>query len=265
MGLSFAVLLAAAASACAPVEGADRLWLPATHWVIVGELHGTNETPDAFTNLVCLAASSGRPVTVALEYSADWQPVINAYLNSDGGADARAALLTLPVWQAEMQDGRGSIAFLQMLDRLRRMKMAGRIVGVIGSDVGGSTPSGQTRDAAMAQAWTAIPTAENGIILALVGNVHAMRKAMVRPERTIVTAGSLMPSARTITVNVVGNGGKAWNCQADGCQEHDNGVPRQASAGIVIATDADYPWSATYELGRLTTAASPAIPVVVVP
>lgn len=261
MIVSLAALLAAMASGCVPVPGADGLWQSKTRWVVVGEIHGTNETPDAFTNLVCLAAATGRPVTVALEYSADWQPVINAYLASDGGSEARATLLTLPVWKSEVQDGRGSVAFLRMFDRLRRMKRAGQITGVIGSDEGRSPPPGQMRDAAMAKAWTAIPAANNGIILALVGNIHAMRKAMVRPDRTIVTAGSLMPPARTITVNVIGNGGKAWNCQSDGCGEHKNGAPRTANTGISFGNDADHAWDTTYELGRPTTAAAPAITV----
>jgi hypothetical protein len=258
---SLAVLLAVATSGCAPVPGADRLWQPTTHWVIMGEVHGTAETPEAFTNLVCLAAATGRPITVALEYSADWQPVIDAYLASNGGAKARAVLLTLPIWHAEMQDGRGSIAFLKMFEQLRYLKQAGKITGVAASDVGRATPSGQARDTSMAQAWTEISAADDGMILALAGNIHAMRKAIVRPERTIVTAGSLMPVARTITVNIVGNGGKAWNCQKNGCAEHDNGPPRDAVNGIVYADDADRRWDATYELGIPTTAAPPAIPV----
>lgn len=77
-------------------------------------------------------------------------------------------------------------------------------------------------------------------------------------EQTIVTAASLMPSDRTITVNIAGNGGTAWNCQADGCLAHENGQPRQAAHGIVRSTTADRLWDATYELGAPTTAALPA-------
>lgn len=261
MIVSLVALLAATASGCTPVPGAGGLWESRTRWVVVGEIHGTNETPDAFANLVCLASATGRPVTIAVEFSADWQPVIDAYLASNGGPKARAALLTLPVWKTEMPDGRGSVASLRMLDRFRRMKRSGRITGVLGFDTGRSTSSEQTRDAAMAKAWTAIPAADNGIILALTGNIHAMRTPFVRPNRTIVTAGSLMPPTRTITVNVVGNGGKAWTCQSDGCGEHANGPPRAASAGILYSDKVDHAWGATYELGRPTTAAAPAIPV----
>lgn len=254
-----AALLGVTTPGCTPVLGADRLWQPTTRWVIVGEMHGTNETPDAFANLICLAAATGRPVTVALEYSGDGQSVIDTYLASDGSAQARSALLALPLWNAEMQDGRGSVALLRLWDQLRRMKQTGKIKGVVASDVGSSTPPGQERNAWMAKAWTAIPAPDHGVILALVGNVHAMRKPMAFLGRTIITAGSLMPAKRTITVNVVGSGGKAWNCQDDGCIEHDNGPPRQVRTGITYSKDEDRGWDAFYELGIPTTAAAPAI------
>jgi len=254
-----ASLLGASVANCVPVPGADRLWQPPIRWTIVGELHGTNESPEAFANLVCLAAATGRPVTVAVEYSADSQKIIDAYLASKGDTRARAALLKLQPFTSEMQDGRGSVAFLRMWDQFRRMKQSGQINTVIASDVGRSSTPGQERDAVMAQTWTGIPAADDGIILILVGNVHAMRKPMSFPGHTIVTAGSLMPAGRTITVNVVGIGGTAWNCQADGCKAHDNGPPHQAERGISYLTDPDRRWDAEYQLGKPTTAAAPAL------
>jgi hypothetical protein len=48
MIFSISALLVATASGCTPIAGADNLWVPNTRWVILGEMHGTNETPDAF-------------------------------------------------------------------------------------------------------------------------------------------------------------------------------------------------------------------------
>ncbi|RYF10702.1 MAG: hypothetical protein EOO77_20985, partial [Oxalobacteraceae bacterium] len=101
-------LLSAIAPSCAPVAGASRLWQPETRWVIVGEMHGTNESPDAFANLVCLASATGRPVTVAVEYTSDDQTAIDTFLASDGSSAARAVLLKLFLFTSELQDGRGS-------------------------------------------------------------------------------------------------------------------------------------------------------------
>ncbi|VWX50884.1 hypothetical protein [Novosphingobium sp. 9U] len=252
-----AALLGATAS-CTSVPGADELWQPTTRWVIVGEMHGTNEIPAAFSNLICLAAATKRPVTVALEYPADGQAIIDTYLASNGNPEAQAALLTLPLFSTRMQDGRGSVAFLRLFDTLRHMKRAGQIESVVASDVGRSTSPGQDRDAAMAKSWMAIPAAQNGIVLALVGNLHAMRKPVALTGRTIITAGSLMPARQTVTVNVTGSGGEAWNCQADGCGAHKNGRPHQRAMGITYSTDPDRRWDASYELGVPTTAARPA-------
>lgn len=251
-------LLSAIAPSCAPVAGASRLWQPETRWVIVGEMHGTNESPDAFANLVCLASATGRPVTVAVEYTSDDQTAIDTFLASDGSSAARAVLLKLFLFTSKLQDGRGSVAFMRLFERLRILKQAGRIDGVIASDVGRSTPEGQERNAAMAQTWTEIAAPDDAIILAYVGNLHAMRKPITIGDRTIVPAGAIMPVKRTVTINIDGNGGKAWNCQDDGCRPHVNGDPRRAACAITYSTAADRQWDATYELGVPTTAALPA-------
>lgn len=260
--MSFGLIALAGAtsvSACTPVVGADRLWQQSNRWIIVGEIHGTNETPDAFLNLVCLAAETRRPVTVALELSADGQSVIDAYSTSDGGARARNALLSLPNFTGAMQDGRGSGAFARLLERLRQLKKVGKVQRVMATDVGASTPSGRDRNAAMAQNWVAVPALENGIVLVLVGNLHAMRTPITFGKRTIVTAGFLMPVAQTVTLTVDGNGGTAWNCQADGCMAHNNGSARKAATGIAYSTAPDRKWDGIYELGTATTAVEPAV------
>lgn len=253
-----AALLSAITPSCAPVPGASRLWQPETRWVIVGEMHGTNESPDAFANLVCLAGTTGRPVTVALEYTSDDQATIDAFLTSDGSPVEQAKLLKMFLFKSEFQDGRGSVAFMRLFEQLRTMKQAGRIDGVIASDIGRITPEGQERNASMAQIWTGIAAPNDAIILAYVGNLHAMRRAISLGDRTIVPAGALMPAKRTVTINVDGNGGKAWNCQDDGCRPHDNGDLRQVPLGITYSKAADRQWDAVYELGVQTTAAVPA-------
>lgn len=98
-------LAAASALACPPVPNADRLWAkPETQWILVGEMHGTAQMPALFADLVCqAAATSGRPITVALEQNAGMQPAIDAFLKSDGGPRARASFLAAPMWTGKMQ------------------------------------------------------------------------------------------------------------------------------------------------------------------
>jgi hypothetical protein len=255
-----AMLLSAAPSPCAAVPGADQLLGSSINWVVIGEMHGTNETPDAFADLVCLAAKTGRPVTVALEYPVDEQPVIDAFLASDGGPTAQAGLLAAPVWHRDMQDGRTSVAFLRLFHRLRVMKQHHLIEGVRAFDVPDKGNEPRERNAAMADHLTALVSGPDRLVMVLVGNFHAVRHPLERGGTTIRPAAALLPRDRTVTINVIGNGGVAWNCQQDGCGPHDYGGDPKAMAGIVPVTDADGGWDMLYMLGKPVTAAVPAVP-----
>ena len=73
-------------SPCAAIPGATAILSDrSTRTIVVGELHGTNETPAAFADLTCLAASAGRRVVVALEHPTTDQPQIDKFIASDGG------------------------------------------------------------------------------------------------------------------------------------------------------------------------------------
>ncbi len=100
---------AQASEDCKAIAGADQLLQrPDLRWLIVGELHGTAELPAAFADLVCLAASSGKPVTVGLEFPQSEQARFDAYMSSTGDAAAKAALLQGATWRQPMRDGRSS-------------------------------------------------------------------------------------------------------------------------------------------------------------
>lgn len=264
--LAALALLAASvpSPACTSVEGASSLWAKReTRWVIVGEMHGTNETPDAFTNLVCLAARSRGAVTVAIEYPADMQPILDAWLASDGGEAARAALLAGPFWRKPMQDGRTSIAFLRMLDRLRLMHRAGTVRSVRGFDLPADGSDKRDRNAAMADRLTKIAAANSGLVMVLVGNFHAIVHNMPTPQGTIRPAASLLPAEKRIAVSVVGAGGSIWSCQMNGCHVYDygaDGAKPDRPANITSDFSADRSYDAVYTLGKPFTAAEPAVP-----
>lgn len=260
MAAALALAAGRAVGPCPVPPGAEALWGPSIRYLLIGEIHGTMETPAAFADLVCAAARSGRPVTVALEYSSDYQPVVDAFLASDGDAPARAALLTLPIWNAAWQDGRGSTAFLALFERLRVLRQAGLIQGVVCGDVGKDKPQGITRDAIMARNWQAVPLGPDGLLIALAGNVHMMRKPVERPGMTIRTAGSLLPRERTMTVNVRYDGGTVWTCEQNGCGIHSAGGGKTVKSGLVPATDPDEQFDAVLELGKPVQAALPALP-----
>lgn len=261
--LAALALLAASAApaACVPVEGAATLWSkPQTRWVIAGEMHGTNETPDAFANLVCLAAASRGPVTVAIEYPADIQPQLDAWLTSDGGEAARIELLSAPFWRRSIQDGRTSAAFLRMLDRLRVMHQAGTVRSVRAFCPPNNGPVVGDYNVAMADRLRKIADAKPGLVMALVGNFHAINRAMSTPQGSTRPAASLLPADQKVSVDIVGAGGSIWACQMDGCHQYD--YPAQAGGPSLIAPDTseDHRYDMIYTLGRPYSAAEPAVP-----
>lgn len=250
----------AATPACVPVEGAATLWSkPETRWVIAGEMHGTNEAPDAFANLVCLASARG-PVTVAIEYPADMQPVLDAWLASDGGEAARTALLAAPFWRRSSQDGRTSVAFLRMLDRLRVMHRAGTVRSVRAFCPPNDGPAVGDYNEAMADRLTKIADAAPGLVMVLVGNFHAINRAMTTPQGSIRPAASLLPANEKVTVDIVGAGGSMWACQMEGCHRYDYPAQPAGPRRIAPDTSEDHRYDMIYTLGKPYSAAEPAVP-----
>jgi len=79
---------------CAAIAGADMLLDRSNiRWIVVGEMHGTRETPEIFGDLACLASSS-HPVTVAVEQTTVDQAAIDDFIGSSGDAAATSRFLT---------------------------------------------------------------------------------------------------------------------------------------------------------------------------
>src|SRR5215471_19091009 len=102
LAVGLAMNAAGAGAPCSPIPGADQIWSKASvHWVFIGELHGSNETPAAFRDLVCDAIAQGKHVTVALERPTSEQAALDNILTvkiNDLSA-AREVLLQLPRWK----------------------------------------------------------------------------------------------------------------------------------------------------------------------
>lgn len=214
--------------------------------LVIGELHGTNEAPGFAGALICLALADGETVVLALEISADDQDAIDAFLASDGGAQARDTLLAGDFWTSEVQDGRRSEAMLRLIDGARGWRSEGMPVTAEAVDFGAAdfdlydAHGGETvRDRSMIRRLRAAQAQADRVIL-LVGNVHARRTALEVGERRIETIGTLgEPGEMTLAGTVYGPG-EAWNCRrVDGelaCRAHPltgmqiDGPPRVLSA-----------------------------------
>lgn len=219
---------------CGPgVPGMEDVLTPGAV-VLLGELHGTKEIPALAGTLACHTASAGTPVVVALEVPREEQGAVDLYLESDGGAEARAELLQGTFWRRPYQDGRSSAARLELLERLRRWRQAGQPLSVLAFDVRGH---GSVRASGLARRlkW-ARGRVPGGTLLVLVGNVQArvVRGAEWDPELSPMGWYLAREGLPVKSLDARFSGGTAWTCKLapDGhipCGESSAVLPRGVS------------------------------------
>lgn len=258
----------AAAPACAPVPGLDRLLTPGGV-LLLGEMHGTEQSPAFVATVVCHALARKLPVTVGLEIYRTEAPRIDAYLASDGGPEAEAALLSGEFWTRDVQDGRSSRAMLGLLRTLRQSVAAGASLRVVPIDDPSKSADG--RDRLMAETLAAARAAHPGdLLVSLTGNIHNRLvpgwggDADYQPMglRLEKLAAAWRPPATVVSLNVAYTGGSTWGCFGDSpedCKPQDlKGSPGPTS-GVAMA-DApgegaepiEAAWSGSYYVGRLS-------------
>ena len=250
----------AQAPPCQPLPRADSLWVPDLPFILVGEMHGTTETPQVFRDLVCAARATKRPVLVGLERPSSEQAAIDAFLAPENHAEAVRALLRERDWG--VFDGRSSKAMLALLEELRLLRMHGDIRGIIAFDDRrpGETPA--QREQRMAAYLTAAADRIPGsLVIVLTGNLHARQKPVARFGGYPWMAMLLPPE--TISLLVTDKGGEAWDQTTDeGCGPHllkDSGGERR---GILLAEQSivERGFDGVLSTGLPATASGPAMP-----
>lgn len=180
--LAMTLLCSTAMAAPAPDETATQIMRHAGdhRLVVLGEYHGTAETPLLVAELMERYSRDTAAVRLALELPMSENVALARYLRSDGGADARETLRTSPFWAVkdDQHDGRRSRDMLALIEAVRVLRAQGRDVGVAGYDEETDTSArNDQRDATMAthlrQQFNALPA--DARMLVLTGNVHAMR------------------------------------------------------------------------------------------
>jgi hypothetical protein len=194
--------------------------------IVFGEVHGSNEIPRFFGDLVDDAARRGMPVHVGLELS---------------GRDG-------PVWTASFQSGRTSEAMAQLIERLDAMK-----VPIFWFD-----SEGPDRDGAMATNISAERRKAPGdLYLVLVGNLHARKKpgAPWDPNVRWMAVRLAESEPEVITLDVRYRAGTAWICQSnspEACKPTTlQGSPAPTAAGVALAPQPEG-YDGTFDVGTLT-------------
>jgi hypothetical protein len=221
LAMGLAINAAGASTSCSHVPGADQIWSkPSVHWVFIGELHGSNETPAAFHDLICDAIAQGKHVTVALERPASEQAALDNILTAKDLSAAKEALLQLPGWK-EVLDGRGSEAMLRLLVSLRELHRLHPDLKVVAFDAPYTGTAPGARDEAMGHALLSLnPAKPNDLVLILTGNLHAMQAS----KRYNLTA-MYLPAKEILSLEVTDWGGESWSDDATGgCGPFKGGV-----------------------------------------
>ncbi|TCP96775.1 hypothetical protein C8J46_108153 [Sphingomonas sp. PP-F2F-A104-K0414] len=255
--LGFIVMAASSASSCTPMPGAGEIAdQTRTKWIILGEMHGTAEMPVAMTDFICSAATKRRPLAVAVEQTVDNQLSIDTFIHSNGNAPSRAAFAKAPMWRTKGKDGRSSVATFDMFDRLRIFYRANKIARVVAIDPIVSNGSAD-RNAQMAKNLLAIEPKVNGLVLALMGGLHAQKTDIIVPSGRWPSTASLLPKDYTVTLMMVGGAGSAWVC-FETCGPQPIGEPRDKPRGVEVQpVTADFPFDGFLEIGSGTSASPP--------
>ena len=239
-----AMMIAPATPACQPPANVEQLTSSTARHIVIGEIHGTEQAPAAFGEIVCAFAVRNERLLVALELSVeDDQSLRSAW--SKPTARFSEALRTMKDWSTR-EDGVASRAVFDLLIRLHALKTAGRRIDV--------TAFNGTRDEAQAAYFKTLPgqgpheaaQADNiqraaargryDRVLVLVGNVHARKKPVERRGISFEPmAMRLAPPADLLSLNIADAGGSAWNCQLKAGFQPEPGQPIGADAIQCIA------------------------------
>ncbi len=209
-----AAATASAAGPCTrPVKGFGELLRPGL-MMLVGEQLGTRETPEVVGDMVCEAAAAGLPVTLGVAIAKQEQERLDAYLASPGAPADQDELLRGDFWRKPSQDGRGSRAMMDLVDRVRSLRAAGLPVSLLAFGI--ETATGSQRDMAMADVvLERREKRREDVFLVLGGNVH------MRTVRGVAWDAGFTPMAwhlrsqdkTLVTLDLSYAQGSRWGCE----------------------------------------------------
>ncbi|MDH3628950.1 MAG: hypothetical protein OES25_14990 [Acidobacteriota bacterium] len=205
------------ADSCPPIENVRSVLSPGT-LLLLGELHGTHESPGFAADVLCHATRKKGEVILGVELSGDIQQAIDTFIDSEATEADRAALISGNIWTRSYQDGRNSGAMVDLLASVAALRRDGKKIRVQTFD---ATPgNGSVRDRAMAERLIAsIKNNPKAIHVVLTGNAHSRTARGGRQGRDFEPMGYLVKESkvarRTIALDVSHSGGSAWICAPD--------------------------------------------------
>lgn len=209
-----------AAKRCTLPEGWSEVASRQPRYVVLGEFHGTQQSPAFFGNLACALASQDQRVLVAIEHQARHNPALQAAWKLP--ADRFGQALRLKGWKGR-KDGVASEAMFAMLVHLHALKTTGLPIDIVAfnSDFAQekrfSDLAGQGQHEA-GQAENIRQAAERGRydqVLVLVGNAHARKARYGEGAKSFEwMAARLARFGSVVSLDNRYAAGTAWNCLA---------------------------------------------------
>ena len=210
--------LVVAGERCESIDGLAERIAPGRIFLL-GELHGTQQSPAFVFSVACAVAAHGAEVVVGLELASTAQEWVDRYLASPGQPADHEALLQHGIWTRSYQDGRTSEAMLDLIERVRRLRHEGNSARILFFDAPGAT-GGQDREAKMASKIAASARVHTEAVhVILTGNMHSRMVPGNRRDRDYEPMGYLLqrqvPGNRIVALEVAHEGGTAWICAPD--------------------------------------------------
>ena len=185
------------------------------------ELHGTEEGPEMVGQYACAVAAEGKPVVVALEFSADYNDALQKGLEADDPAD----IWREGIWDwsrpLEDRDGRTSQAMFALMLQLKKYRDDGLPIDVTFVEVSGVEAEPlikkyglNFREHASSRNLKRLQSEYENIIM-MTGNLHGSRAEISLGDTTITPAAFLLGDA-ALSLKMTYDGGTAWNNIGDG-------------------------------------------------
>ena len=187
--------------------------------LIVGETHGTNESPLVVSELLHIAARSTR-VVIGLEFPREDCGHIAEYMRVATSPLDTSVASAGKFWHRKNQDGRSSSAMLRLITEVKKSRDLGMPIDLECFDSYASQP-GISNDEAMAQAIERILAEQRyagAKFLFLTGNYHGRYSSGDSPQSMATLLRGSDPF--TLLIRSV-NPGTSWNCVDQVCASHD--------------------------------------------
>ncbi|MGI2259084.1 hypothetical protein [Shewanella sp. GXUN23E] len=177
--------------------------------ILVGELHGTNESPAKFYDIVCnLENLTSRKITVAFEFQDKNIMFLNGYNDLLDGVKSSSE------WKLN-HDGKTSVAMYELLQRIRALSEKNDL------EVMFFDGEGDDRELLLAKNIYA-SVSNDRIVVVFTGNRHNQIKHGNVWDEYSKNMGAYLTEMNVdlVSINLIHTGGKAWVCMDD-CGIHE--------------------------------------------